>query len=71
MKKAWHDSKQVIIHQAPEEPEDAKRLGRLITLLSTGIERLLAEKGEKSPESVDFQANVLVNTDTQEGSTKR
>jgi hypothetical protein len=65
MKKAWRNHRQVIIHEAPAEQEDAQRLERLISLLATGMERLLAEQTKNIPsESVDFTAKVLPNTDT-------
>lgn len=65
MKKVWRNPRQVNIHQAPAEPEDAQRLERLISLLATGVERLLSkDANNNSPKKVDFQADVLVNVDT-------
>ena len=62
MKKSWRNPRQVVIHQVPAEPEDGRRLERLISLLATGMERLLAEQEKETPTSLDFTANVLPNT---------
>ena len=72
MKKAWRNPRQVTVHQAPAEPENARRVERLVSLLATGMERLLAEQAKSNPpESVDFQADVLPNTCTRKEKTKR
>jgi hypothetical protein len=71
MKKAWRYRREIIVHQAPAEPEDARRLERLTSLLATGVERLLsAQFHNNESKSVDFQAEVLVNTHTQIDPTK-
>jgi copper homeostasis protein CutC len=69
--KAWRNPRQVIIHQALAEPADVERVDRLIVLLATGIERLLTQQGEKSPESVDFQSDLSPNTCTCEETAKK
>ena len=66
MKKAWRNRREIIVHQIPAEPEDARRLERLMSLLATGVERLLSAKSNTNEsKSVDFQPEVLVNTHTQ------
>ena len=71
MRKTWRNPRQVIVHQAPVETEDARRMERLVSLLVTGMERLLAEQAKSNPpESVDFQADVLPNTCTGKETTK-
>jgi hypothetical protein len=72
MSKAWHNPRQVTVHQALAEPEDARRRERLISLLATGVERLLAGQSKNnSQEPVDFQAEVSPNTCTREETAKR
>ena len=51
-----------MVNQLPAEPDDLKRLERLVALLATGMERFVAVKNEKSPISLDFTPNVLPNT---------
>lgn len=66
MKKAWRNIREIKIVQVQSQPEDAKRLERLISLLSTGVERLLSEEAkDNEAELVDFQADLLVNTHTE------
>ena len=62
MKKVWRNSREVIIHQASAEQEDSKHLERLITLLASGMERLLSANGKETPELLDFKPGVLPNT---------
>ena len=64
MKKAWHNPREVTVHQALAEPEDFKRLERLLSLLATGMERLLSANGKETPELLDFKPFVLPNTYT-------
>jgi hypothetical protein len=71
MRKVWRNPRQVIIHQAPAEPADVERVDRLVALLATGLERLLAQQGEKSPESVDFLDDLSPNTCTCEETAKK
>ena len=66
MKKAWRNRREIIVHQVPAAPEDARRLERLTSLLATGVERLLsAQSHNNESKSVDFESEVLVNTHTQ------
>jgi hypothetical protein len=66
MKKSWKNKREIIVKQAPAEPKNAQRLERLISLLATGIERLLATQSTNSTSKlVDFQAEVLPNTHTE------
>ena len=62
MKKSWHNPREVIVQLAPVQPDDCKRAARLINLLATGMDRLLAARSEKAPTSLDFMGNVLPNT---------
>ena len=64
MRKAWRNPRQIVVHKAPAEPADVERVDRLVALLATGMERLLARQADYTPESVDFQADVLPNTCT-------
>ena len=59
MRKTWRNSRQVIIHQVPAE---AECVDRLVALLATSMERLLAEQGKETPELLDFTPGVLPNT---------
>ena len=70
MKKAWHNPRQVIVREAPTEPENARRLEALVCLLATGMERLLAAQGKESPKSLDFTPGVLPNVCTGNETTK-
>jgi len=59
MRKTWRNPRQVIVNQAPAEPEDSRRRERLVALLATGLERLLSHEGTtNNPESLDFQPEV-------------
>jgi hypothetical protein len=69
--KAWRNHRELVIQHAPADPEDTQRTERLISLLATGLERLLAQQDNKSPESVDFQADLLPNTCTSDETAKR
>jgi len=70
MKKVWRNSREVIIHQASAEQEDSKRLERLVSLLATGMERLLSANGKETPALLDFTPNVLPNTRNVNGPAK-
>lgn len=61
MRKEWRNQRQILVRQAVAEPEDARRVERLVSLLATGVERLLAQDRGDSPEPVDFPANALPN----------
>lgn len=69
MSKSWRIARLVTTYQAQFEPEDARRCQRLVSLLATGIERLLYQE-RNIPESVDFEARLLPNTCTAEGTAK-
>jgi hypothetical protein len=70
MKKVWRNPREVTVHQVQEETGDGKRLERLVTLLATGMERLISSNNQKTPESLDFSLNVLPNTCTGKETTK-
>lgn len=62
MKKAWRNPREIIVHQLSPEPEDARRSERLMSLLATGVERLLAAQSQNSVSNVvDFEAKVSPN----------
>ena len=71
MSKAWRNPRQIIVRQAPAEPEDAQRLQRVVTILAMGVERLLSEEGENTPEPLDFHAEVSPNTCPDEETPRR
>lgn len=62
MNQACREPRQIIVHQASPEPEDAQRAERLVSLLSIGMERLLSKQKIDEAESVDFQPEVSLNT---------
>ena len=62
MKRAWHNPREVTVHQLPPGPEDRKRLELLVALLATGMERLMSAQNKKASTSLDFTPNVLPNT---------
>jgi len=70
MKKVWRNPRAVVVHQAPAEPEDLKRLERLVALLATGMERLPSSSIGNKPALLDFKVNVLPNTCTGKETTK-
>jgi len=69
MNKTWRHPRQIIVHQSPAEPQDAKRFASLVSLLATGVERLLIQD-EELCESVDFQAKASPNTPTRKEPAK-
>jgi len=58
MRKAWRNPRQIVVHQAPADLDDARRVTALVSLLAIGIERLLSRQDDDAPESVDFRADV-------------
>jgi hypothetical protein len=62
MRKVWRNPRQVVVFGLPSEPEDPRRLERLVSLLSIGIERTLGRQCEEVPKSLDLQADVSPNT---------
>jgi hypothetical protein len=63
MEKAWRNPRQVIIHKMPAEANDVQRMNRLVSLLATGVERLVSEQSQiDTSKTVDFQADIVVNT---------
>lgn len=62
MKKAWHNPREVTVHQVQPELEDHKRLERLVVLLATGMERRLAAQNTESTVLLDFTPSVSPNT---------
>ena len=70
MSKSWRKPRQVIVKQSPPEKEDTQRAERLVSLLCTGLERLLSKQKIDKTESVDFQPEVSLNT-CRETSAKR
>jgi hypothetical protein len=71
MSKAWRNPRQIIVHQAPAEPEDAQRLERVVSLLAIGVERLLSEENQNTPEPLDFHEEVSLNTCRDEETPRR
>jgi len=70
MSKPWRNPREIVARQAPAEPEDARRLDALVSLLATGVARLLGNQREDTPEPVDFALNVGPNTLPSERSTR-
>ena len=70
MRKACRNPRQIVVNQAPAESEDSRRLERLVSLLATGMERLISSNNQKTPKSLDFGLNVLPNTCTGKETTK-
>ncbi len=62
MKKSWRNPREIVVRKASAEPEDNKRLERLIALLATGMERLLSTNTHKGSTSLDFTPGISPNT---------
>ncbi|MFQ6029238.1 MAG: hypothetical protein ACE5Q6_17310 [Dehalococcoidia bacterium] len=58
--------RKVVIRAVPGEPEDGPRQQRLVELLSSGLQRLIASNGGESntPLSLDYLANLAPTSDT-------
>jgi hypothetical protein len=58
IKKTWRNPRQITIERVAAEPEDTHRREQLITLLATGLERLLFHDEANTPKSLDFKPEV-------------
>lgn len=70
MRKAWRETRQVVVRPLDPGPDDRPRAKRLAALLATGVERLLKQERQSGPEPVDFCRDVPPTTppvDTTEG----